>query len=188
MIVTLSALAFAIERLPSAPFLAQFVGNGPGQKVKICLDGRKAHTTFAGKLVFRDSKGTWSSVCSNVRAPIARGRASQMRTWRTSVVGGNRQLAGNIVAASFARAVTPDQCAGLQLAVWEALEDGGRTPDFLSGRFQALASPAVLAFAQDAYGSSATESDATFVETGDKSQEQLTPLVAPTGASGSVGR
>ncbi len=80
--------------------------------------------------------------------------------------GGNVALAGNIIARYFYVAQTDDQCAGLQLAVWKALEDGTEQADFLSGRFQAKASPAVLAYASLYYKAIGTSGNAIYLQAG----------------------
>ena len=71
--------------------------------------------------------------------------------------------AGNIVAANFKDAQSADQCAGLQLAVWEAIEDGGDQPDFLGGHFQAGANPSVMAYAQQYYQAAGQKGNALFL-------------------------
>ena len=92
-------------------------------------------------------------------------------------MGGNIALAGNIVSHFFAVARTADQCAGLQIAVWEALEDGGVQPEFLSGHFQVHAGDAAIAYAANFYQAAGQDGDALYLQTGDDGgQSQLTPL------------
>ena len=130
------------------PFDAQFVRSAVGENVSICLDGQNVHSTFAGKLGFRDNSGTWLSVCADVRSPIMQGQISTMHPANSAKVGGRVAAAGDIVAHFFRQAQSPDECAALQLAVWKVLEDGPGESDFGSGHFQAMASSPVISLAQ----------------------------------------
>lgn len=146
------------------PFPVQFAASVTGETVTVCLDCRKVETTFAGKLGFRDRAGAQQlSVCVNVRGPISIGQSFWVKPMMTQRAGGHYALAGNIVAKDFSRARSQAQCAGLQLAVWEAIEDGGRYPDFGGGRFMVQASPAALAWAAEYYQDIATEGNALFL-------------------------
>ena len=60
----------------------------------------------------------------------------------------------------------------MQLAVWEATEDGGEQADFNSGRFSASASPAVISFAQHYYDNADPNGDALFLEASSKAGGQ----------------
>ena len=178
-------LAFAlISSIVSSrqPFAVQFVKEVSGRAVTICLDGRKVETTFAGKLGFRDRYHEWTSVCAAVRKPIVTGQYTAFRARNSTSVGKNIAKAGNIVAHCFDAARTPDQCAGLQVAVWEALEDGGVRPNFLGGRFQVKANEAILANAAMYYAAIVEEKSATYLESANgKSQSQLsTGGIKPT--------
>jgi len=146
-----------------------------GRHVTICLDGRKVETTFAGKLGFRDRRNEWTSVCGAVRVPIMKGQYTTFRALDSRSVGRNISKAGNIVGNCFSAARTPDQCAGLQIAVWEALEDGGDRPNFFGGHFQVRADNAVLNIAQEYYATIAQDKGATYLESaGNHTQSQFT--------------
>jgi hypothetical protein len=98
---------------------------------------------------------------------------------RTSDIGGNVAKAGNIVAKFFKAAQNADQCAGLQLAVWEAVEDGGARPDFGGGRFQVRANANVLAYAQQYYRGIEEKGDALYLQAGQgNGQSQITNFQA----------
>ena len=153
-----------LAELPSEPIKVLFAQSGLGRNVTVIVDGR-AKTTFAGKLRFREQHRSWQSVCAEVRKPISTGQIFQVRPVNSQKVGGNISLAGNIVAKHFDAARTPDQCAALQLAVWEAVEDGGKTPNFQQGRFRAVASPAVLHHAEEFYQAINEAKDAAYLET-----------------------
>lgn len=162
---------------PSKPFPMQFFTEVSGSRVTVCLDGRKIERTVAGKMGFKDSTRQWMSVCADVRAPIRLGQTVWARAWHTSSLGGNVKKAGNIVAKYFKAATTSDQCAGLQLAVWEAIEDGSKTPDFSSGRFQAKASQDVIRFASHYYQAIETNGEAIFLQTQPgNGQSQVAPI------------
>ncbi len=133
------------------PFQVQFGQSAMGRNVTICIDGRQVKQTFAGKLNFQDERHSWQSVCADVRTPVRSGQVFTARVVNSLEYGGNIAKAGNIVAKYFKFAQTPDQCAGLQIAVWKALEDGSSQPDFGSGHFQVRASQTVIAYAQQYY-------------------------------------
>lgn len=179
----LLALPIILHGMAPKPFPVRFVQSAMGRNVTISIDGGKPRATFAGKLGFRDASHEWMSVCANPRAPISAGQAFRVRTWSTLTFGGSVKLAGNIVSRSFRSAMTADQCAGLQLAVWEAIEDGGWNPDFSSGHFRVNASAAVLAAASDFYAGLGEDGDAIFLQSdsggpggagGGGGQDQLT--------------
>jgi hypothetical protein len=130
------------------PFDAQFVRAMTGREVVICLDGQTVERSFAGKMGFQDNNGTWLSVCADVRSPVSAGQVCTMQPANSAKVGGNIAIAGSIVARCFKDAQTPDQCAGLQIAVWKVIEDGPNFPDFSSGSLQVRATPSVISWAQ----------------------------------------
>lgn len=184
MLQTWAAVAIGIRTLASAPALpVQFSGQVRGQSVTVCIDGRFVETTFAGKLSFSDPNRRWMSVCADVRAPIAGGQRYVVGPVNSRLVGGGVTLAGNIVAKWFESAQTAEQCAGLQLAVWEAIEDGGLSADFSSGHFMANASPAALAYARKYYQASAESGEAVFLQaqngtgSGGGGQSQISSIV-----------
>jgi hypothetical protein len=159
------------------PFQVQFARQIVGQSVQVCLDGWKVENTFAGKLGFRTRTASGLSVCANVRGPVSRGQKFVVQPQRSGKVGGNLALAGSIVASCFVLAQSPDQCAGLQIAVWEAIEDGGASPDFGNGRFRVRANAGALAYAAQFYQASRRPGDALFLNTlGGPGQSQLAVL------------
>lgn len=151
---------------PPQPIEVQFAQSTSGRTVTIAVDGRLKET-FAGKLGFRDQNRTWQAVCAEVRKPITSGQFFMLRPVNSQKVGGNVALAGNIVAKHFNNAKTADQCAALQLAVWEAVEDGGKQANFGFGKFRAMASPAVIDLANDFYESINDAKQAAYLETVD---------------------
>ncbi len=153
------------------PLEVQFAQGLNGRSVNVVIDGRVSKTSFAGKLGFRDRNRAWQSLCADVRAPMTNGTFFVVRQHGTQKFGGRVRLAGNIVARYFNAARTPDQCAGLQLAIWEAIEDGGGQADFQNGRFRASASAPVLAFAATYYSGIEIDGDAVFLLPEDNGQD-----------------
>lgn len=148
------------------PFQVQFAHSNTGQNVTVCIDGQFVEQTFAGKMTFRDERRTWQSVCADVRSPVSQGQVFTVVALSSKKVGGNIAMAGNIVAKFFKSAQSADQCAGLQLAVWKAIEDGSEYPDFSSGRFQARASQSVLNYAVQYYQAINSPGEATYIKAG----------------------
>ena len=159
-------------------FQVQFGGHVTGRTVAICLDGRTVKNSYAGKLSFRDSRRAWTSYCANVRGPVRQGQIFPVRELSSKKAGGSVAIAGNIVAKYFKLAQNADQCAGLQLAIWEAIEDGGLKPNFAAGRFQARASLAVMANAEEFYQAAEAPGEALYLQTGNGGggQSQITML------------
>ena len=182
-------IAFAVVTglsYPSQPVQFQFLGHASGSVVRICLDRKKVKQTFAGKLALRTQGRTVTSVCGDVRTPLRTKQVFWARIQPTTRFGHRERLAGSIVATHFHLAKSDQQCAGLQLAVWEALEDGGTSPDFRSGRFQAEAADDVMLYAAQYYQVQRATKIATVIESpGKVAQSQLLPSQpVPNGVTG----
>ena len=162
--------------LAAQPVPVQFARSMAGRTVAVCVDGQEVKMTTAGKLGFRDRTSTWTSVCAEVRNPVAPGQMYRVRPIKTSLAGGTIALAGNIVARHFKEAQSADQCAALQLAVWEAVEDGGRHANFAGGAFQARSTRVVIAMAEQYYEAIELPGEALYLESGqDGGQGQILP-------------
>lgn len=86
--------------------------------------------------------------------------------------------AGGGVAVGFDTIKSADQAAGMQLAIWEAIEDSGPQANFQSGRFQVIASQAVISYAQQYYAAGRGKKEAVFLVPIDgRSQAQITPSI-----------
>ena|ERR1022692_511835 len=155
----------ASATLVPKPFSVQFAQSVSGRNVTICLDGQFVETAFAGKLGFRDATHEWTSVCADVRGPVRAGQVYAVRLLGTSSFGGRVARAGNIVARYFYEAQSPDQCAGLQIAVWKALEDSADRADFSSGHLQVRSTFSVMSWAQQYYQAINTPGDAVYLQT-----------------------
>lgn len=160
----LLACVLAPQTVRIQPFNVQYNQAVAGRNVQLRVNGGRVHTGFAGKLTFRDNQHTWTSYCADVKAPIVSGQVYPVVKRSSHKYGGNVAKAGNIVAKFFNKAQTADQCAGLQIAIWEAIEDGGDNPNFLAGKFQAQGSPEVMAYAEAFYDAIDEEGDAIFLE------------------------
>ncbi len=166
MISILIGLSFTFssnEHVPS--FTVQFNHGEIGQNVTVCIDNDLVETSFAGKLRFFDGKRSWMSLCADVRSPIRNGQTFSITLRRTDSLGLGYKMAGSIVYHCFEAARTEAQCAGLQLAVWEAIEDGGDQPDFTSGHFRVRADATVLAYATAYYGAAFSGGSAFLLQT-----------------------
>lgn len=148
-----------------APFTVQFAHSLVGRMVTISIDG-KVEQTFAGKMGFREANRSWQSLCADVRSPVHEGQFYMVAALSTAKVGGNYAKAGNIVARYFRFAQTPEQCAGLQIAVWKVIEDGSEQPNFLAGHFQVHADPSVMLYAIQYYQAQSTPGDAALLAAG----------------------
>jgi hypothetical protein len=130
--------------------MVRFVRGTTGKEVKVLVDG-KIETSFAGKMGFQDAFHSWQSVCADVHSPVKDGQFFRVVARNSEAVGGNIAKAGRIVARYFAEAQTPEQCAGLQIAVWEAIENGSDELNFTQGKFQVQADDETLSYAAKYY-------------------------------------
>ena len=163
-----AAAAFAFHGVASMAAVdrdltVQYAAAYQGKVVQVRTD-EGIRRTYAGKMMFHSEGGTWCSVCANIHKHIGGGDIVQMHLHSSKDVGGNIAKAGNIVARFFNEATSPEQCAGLQLAVWEALEDGGNTPDFQNGHFAAQSDAITMAYAMNYYAAVNTAADAVYFE------------------------
>lgn len=117
-----------------------------GKTIRVLVDGR-VEKTFAGKMGFQDVNHSWQSVCADIHSPVSEGQFYRVRPVNSEIAGGNYAKAGRIVAKYFHEATTPEQCAGLQIAVWEAIEVGGDKPVFNTGKFQVQADSETMYYA-----------------------------------------
>jgi hypothetical protein len=129
----------------------QFAKQVGGKPVTVMLDGRHVKSTFAGVLGFRDRSSSWRSVCADVRSPIRQGQSFAVRPYSAGKMKPGVAKASRIVSRFLYAVESAEQCAALQLAVWEAIEDGGNQANFGAGRFQARASARVLSLAAELY-------------------------------------
>ena len=154
----------------------QYTNSTLGRTVTVCIDGQKVETTFAGRLAFRDQTHGWFSYCADVRSPVHTGQTYSVRVQNTTKMSSNVRRAGNIVSRYFYSAKTADECAAIQLAVWEAIEDGGQEADFTAGAFQTRASVPVLTLAQQMYQGGSQDGNAVLLVAGGAGQSQITVL------------
>ncbi|HSI72801.1 MAG TPA: hypothetical protein VK934_06450 [Fimbriimonas sp.] len=177
MIQALVTLGFATGSLLAQPFPVKFARELSGRGVLVSVNGAAPHAGFAGKLAMQAQNGrTVASVCANPGAPVVMGQVFPVRRLSSRWIGGRIAGAGNIVSKYFMQAQTADQCAALQLAVWEAVSDGGPLPDFEGGRFQAGSTDTIMELAAQFYDAFGEPGDAIFLQTGEGGgQDQLMP-------------
>lgn len=171
---TQDASAAQVEPESLTPFRIQFVRSVAGMNVEVLLDGQHLKTSSAGRLYIRSATNSAGSYCGDIRSPMRSGQYFSVVQRNSKDVGGNIAKAGNIVAAGFHKARTQAECAALQLAIWEAVEDGGKTPDFSNGHFAVRAPSDVLALAGEFYKAVSTPAAAIYLQTGGDGQSQFT--------------
>lgn len=120
----------------ATPFDMKFVRVDQGQGVSLTFDSN-VMSVFAGKLQFQNqSNGNkFLTVCADLTRPISPGQSYNVDPQFSALSTPAVKRAGNIVAANFFGANTNFKAAALQVAVWEALYDGGSSPSFTGGRF-----------------------------------------------------
>lgn len=173
------AVATAIVKVvaPPQPFPVQFAAELRGEQVYVSIDGGRPKATFAGQLGFIDRNGrTVASHCCDVRSPVRMEQIFSVQMMSTKAFGGNVTKAGNIVAKHFASVRTKAQAAGMQLAVWEAVEDGNPNPDYAQGHFRAAASDEALRHAHIYYQAVGEAGNSVLLRTTNKNgQSQIFP-------------
>ncbi len=176
LVLALCFLASAPQESVPRTQTVQFAASTLGHNVTVCIDGRKVESAFAGRLSFRDGSHQWFSYCADVRSPVVKGQFFNVRILSTDKLETNIRRAGNIVSKYFYQARTADDCAAIQLAVWEAIEDGGPHADFRNGAFQVRANASVIALAEQVYEAGAEDGKAVLLRSGGSGQSQITLL------------
>jgi len=154
--------------------------------VKIDLNGNQ-NNVDAGKLDFQFSNGTnLVTVCADLNR-ILNGGALQYNVSSTDP-NGNTGIdeAGKIVAKYFTGAVTADEQAGLQLAVWSAIYNGGNSFNANGSHLKISdANNATLAYAEQYYSAISLHngSAAYYDGQGNHAQSQLGYQPVPEPAS-----
>lgn len=156
-----------------------------GQSVNITYNSN-ARGVFAGKLKFHNnvSNQDMLTVCCDLDNTISGGQTYNCNAFNSSGVGGGITLAGNIVGGGFISASSNEDCAALQLAVWEATYDGvgnGGVADFTNGIFGADISGSLLTAATGYYALTGVPGSATYYKPDplNAGQGQLGPVPEP---------
>ena len=129
-----AALRAAAARVDAPAVLARVAGYVEGAAAR----GGDAHIAAA-------LTSALLSACSALSAEAQ--EPSALAALRV-VVGATASVAGNIIAAGAGSVKTNDQAAGLQLAVWNVLYNGGDKLDLSHGAFRATASASALGYAE----------------------------------------
>ena len=120
----------------------------------ISVNGSSFTSVYAGQLKFTSSSGSLSTYCADALSFLNSSSHSYTTSSLTLTPDTNLGKAATILSNNQAGALTAAQQAGLQLAIWEALYDGGTTFDASGAKFQAKGvSSEVLGFASSYYGS-----------------------------------
>lgn len=159
-------------------------------------------SVFAGKLNFSNPGNTlglgelFQTVCVDLDHTL-NGNSFPVDLIDSNVQGGGIKLAGNIVKAFFAAAGSSNNnCAALQLAVWEAVYDGaddiannGAAPDWSHGEFKTSASATIKAQAATYFAAITTPGGAYYLKPNPQTthgQGQMT-LVPEPGSIAALG-
>jgi hypothetical protein len=125
--------ALAIAGIASAN--VQFTGVANGINASIKFNGNNK-SVFAGRLNFKETTTNtlFKTVCGDLGNTISGGQQWAWNGQSTASMPAPYQKAGQIVSTFFGTALTNNEGAALQLAVWEAIYDNGF--DLSSGNFQ----------------------------------------------------
>ena len=117
------------------------------------MNGSAFTSVYAGQLNFSNGSSTLGTYCADALSFLNGSSHTYTESGVTLNTSTNLGIAGTNLANSQGSALTAAQQAGLQLAVWEALYDGGTTFD-AGGKFQVSgASAEALGYASEYYGS-----------------------------------
>lgn len=181
--LTFVAAALGAVAISSAtPYDVKFKGTDLGKSVSITFFG-STKNVFAGKLRFQamPAGAQFLTVCADLAHSIYGGQIYKVENKFSAASPLGVQKAGNIVADKFAGANTADKAAALQVAVWEALYDGGSAPSFTSGNFCLNgASSSFKSLAASYYSAISKSGNALYLKTTTNTgQSQLTVVPEP---------
>lgn len=149
----------------------------------ISVNGSAFTSVYAGQINFSSSTGSLSSYCADALSFLDKTSNSYTASALTLTPNTNLGKAGTIIANNQATALTAAQQAGLQLAVWEAIYDGGSTFDASGAKFKAKnVSSEILGFASQYYGTycDTPTNSVTYFGTSEKGgQSQLAAVPEP---------
>jgi hypothetical protein len=149
----------------------------------ISVNGSSFRSVYAGQINFSSSNGSLSTYCGEALATLNGASNRYDVSQLTLTPNTNLGKAGTILANNQAGAITAAQQAGLQLAVWEAIYDGGATFDASNAGFKAKnVSSEILGFASQYYATfstTPTNSVTFFGSTGAGGQSQMTAVPEP---------
>lgn len=149
----------------------------------ISVNGGAFSSVYAGQLNFSSANGTLSSYCADALSPLNSAKNPYAVSSLNLDIQTNLGKAGTIISNSQASALTAAQQAGLQLAVWEAIYDGGTTFDANSACFRATnVSDEILGYASQYYGTycNTPSNGVTYFATNQPGgQSQLTAVPEP---------
>lgn len=128
----------------------KFIGKDIGDYVEV--SGVRNGMVFAGRLNFLDGDaGSIKTYCVDLLRGFGPGSTWHVTTMDSQSLDDRLKMAGNIISAASGLAKTNDQAAGLQLAVWDVLYNGGAKLDLTHGAFKATANASALGYAEQYY-------------------------------------
>jgi len=123
----------------------------------ISVNGSSFSSVYAGQINFTSSSGSLSTYCADALSRLNGASNSYAVSQLDLSQNTNLGKAGTILANNQAGATSAAQQAGLQLAVWEAIYDGGATFDASNAGFKAKnVSSEILGFASQYYATYST--------------------------------
>ncbi len=123
------------------------------QTASISVNGSSFTSVYAGQLNFATGSSTLGTYCADALSFLNGSSHTYSETNLALTSATNLGIAGTILANSQGSALTAAQQAGLQLAIWEALYDGGSSFN-AGGNFSVSgASAETLGYASQYYSS-----------------------------------
>ncbi len=167
-------------------FLGTNLGNNTDQ-ISFTLGGSQSESVYAGILDFKDTTTDQKiyTICADLTSTLNGYSHSYSASYTDPTGNTPIDEAGKIVSAYILSATTADEQAGLQLAVWSALYNGGSTLN-LNGNFSASGyNSATLGYAQSYYSAvnNSFGSAEYFSTSSEGGQSQLTYQSVPEPAS-----
>ncbi len=149
----------------------------------VSVNGGAFSTLYAGSLKFTDGTETLYTYCADPLATLN----SSFNTYSAGLVdlsgSGSMSLAGKILATNYFNASSADEQAGLQLAIWSALLDGGPAFDANGANFKVNNVNAnALNFASNYFSSAVDPGDVLvtlYSSSANGAQSQLTASPVP---------
>ncbi|MBS1718205.1 MAG: PEP-CTERM sorting domain-containing protein [Armatimonadetes bacterium] len=155
---------------------------GLGQLVTV--SGHWDGQAYASSLNFTSSAiyGNIYTYCVDLDNYIHAGDNWDANVLDSQSLSGGLKEAGNILGNAFFQADNADKAAGLQLAMWEAIYDGGATLDLSVGNFKSTGETAAAdAWAQTYYAYRTVDAHAVYFQpvAGSGGQGQMTAVPEP---------
>lgn len=171
-ILVAAVAVVGLYRVPAfATGVCTFTGLAAHETVDVNIFSNQMNGVGAGLYMFNTTAfGNILTVCADLLHQIHNGDSWNCDHFNTQGFGGGIELAGNIVAQKFAGVVNAAtdqnaQACGLNLAVWDAIYDGGAVFDAANGNFLVTnASASALGYAAIYYTAISTSGNAIYMQ------------------------